>query len=93
MYTLISVILGIVAIVAPIIPLCATSDKPHKFSFISFSVALLALFFQIAEYDSRVGWEDWVGLLDTTLFTLFASAAFVVVVLVLNLILYKKSKK
>lgn len=92
-FNIMSIVFGAIAIIFPIIALTAKKRQSYKISCISFSFCMLSLYCQICEYNRRVGMRDWSALLDTSEFVLRISFALMIVTMVLNLILFKKTTK
>ncbi len=84
-----SLVLGLIAWILPLVNL--TRDKKLKnnwvvLSIISIGACSTSLFFQILYTYHKVTVEDWAALLDTMFAVAFASAALLVVTILLNMI-------
>ena len=92
-FNILSIILGILAMVMPIISMSVKSGLEYKGACISLSSCVLSIYCQIAEYNSRINQQDFSALLDTSSFITGISAALVIIVLLLNLIMFKLNDK
>lgn len=92
-FNIMSIVFGAIAIIFPILALVVKKSHTYKVSCISFSMCILSLYCQVCEYNRRVVMQDWSALLDTSEFVLGISFALMIITLILNLILFKKTTK
>ncbi|MEO4054832.1 hypothetical protein [Solibacillus sp. CAU 1738] len=85
-----SLVLGLIAWILPVVNLMRYETHNNKnwitLSVMSISVCSLSLCFQILYIYHKVTVEDWSGLMDTMYAVAFASAALLIVTIVLNAI-------
>lgn len=83
-----SVILGLIAVVLPVINLMRynTSDNQYWFVFTLISIisCMVSLFMQIFYVNHLVNIKDWTAIMDTLNVVAFASALLLVAIIVLN---------
>lgn len=89
MYNLLSLILGLAALILPVLAMGAAHDGswklPSFLSFLSFGCCLFAVCFQLCEVARRVDLMDWTALQDTRAVLVAPAAVLSAVVLLLNL--------
>ncbi len=85
-----SLVLGLLAWILPIINLIRYRKHDHKnwiaLSIMSISAGAISLCFQIFEINYRVKLADWSALMDTMSALVFASAVFLIITIILNVI-------
>ncbi|TRZ39683.1 hypothetical protein CEQ21_01600 [Niallia circulans] len=85
-----SLVLGLIALILPIVNLTREKKQENKnwvaLSIISISACSISLCFQIFYTYHKVTVEDWGALMDTMYAVAFASAALLLVTLILNAI-------
>lgn len=83
-----SLVFGLIAWILPVVNLIQMNKHDHKnwiaLSIMSISSCALSLCFQIFYTFHLVKIEDWSALMDTTAAVAFASAALLVVTIILN---------
>ena len=87
-YNLLSLVLGLVALILPIIRITLVKNQKRNntefYSILSFSICCIALCLQFFEYDSVVRAGDWTALMDTLGVVSFAGVTLIVFIIVLN---------
>jgi len=87
-YNLLSLVLGLVALILPIIRITLVKNQKGNntefYSILSFSICCTALCLQFFEYDSVVRAGDWTALMDTLGVVSFAGVTLIVFIIVLN---------
>ncbi|MED4041217.1 hypothetical protein [Niallia taxi] len=85
-----SLVLGLIALILPIVNLTKEKKQENKnwvtLSIISISACSISLCFQIFYTYHKVTVEDWGALMDTMYAVAFASAALLLVTIILNVI-------
>lgn len=85
-----SLILGLIAWILPVVNLMRYKKRNHRswviLSFLSMSACATSLYLQIVYNDHLVQIADWTALMDTSEFVVYASKVLLVVTLLLNAI-------
>ncbi|MBR1968735.1 MAG: hypothetical protein IKA17_00045 [Clostridia bacterium] len=92
-FNIMSLLFGTIAIILPAAALVVKKRQAYKISCISHSLCILSLYCQICEYNSRVNAQDWSALLDTSGFITKIAFLLMIITLILNVILFKKTTK
>ncbi|ANC77637.1 hypothetical protein ABE65_012855 [Fictibacillus phosphorivorans] len=80
-----SLVLGLIALVLPVVNIFLKKNKSWMmFSIISISACAVSLSFQIFYTYHKVTIEDWSALNDTMYTTAYASAALLLITIILN---------
>ena len=90
-YNLLSIGLGLVSWVLPLLYLCIKKRREF-FTCGSLLCVVFSLFFQIREIARRADLEDWAAIEDTINAVVFAAAILITVTLILNIIAWCKKR-
>lgn len=92
LFNVMAFIFGLFAILLPLWALIKR-NKNMIISYMSLSFCLFSLYCVISEYNHLINVQDWSAMLDITAFLTQISLALLIIVLILNLLLYRIKSK